>query len=248
MIEDFQGDMSNINVILDIPAPLFKETITNQVNDLRVDSLDYLEILGHKLRELEKIHVDDPDKLNMVYSIGVDMYGHVIDEICERFNISVDEIPDSMNKAKELAECMYRFFIIRFAKGIKRFIYKEIINNKKDYLAMDEVQSKRKDVTSLEIRKRVKNKDDVIILSNLNTIIDMVIDKCLTVDIKNDDYFMQAAGSSNYESNFLRKRFLSSQMTGEFVNEIFTIAMDTGLMGTIRSMVNETFILKTLKK
>lgn len=248
MVEDFHGGLSNIDVILDIPASLFKETITTQIDNLRVDSIDYLEILGHKLRELENIHKEDPEKLNMVYAIGIDMYGHVINEVCDKFDISVHDISDNMSEAKEMAECLYRFFVIRFVKGIKKFIYKEIMNNKKEYLALDEVQTKRKDVTALEIRKRVKNKDDIIVLSNLNTIVDAVIDKCLTLDVTNTDYISKAASSSNYEANYLTKQFLASNIVGEFVEEIFTLAIDAGLMGTIRTLVNETFILKSIKK
>ena len=167
----------DLDIILsDLPIDLVLSSIEYQINNpLDVDA-DYCTIVFDKcarvfqeFKGIEDVERDMEEILNK-FCISV---LNKLDEKFE-FEINFDDLtPYDITKMTAL---LYNFFILRYRKNISRFIYNFILKNKKMIAEQFVNDDKRKDVTTLVMKKMTKNKDDIRIISNLPIVIKNILE------------------------------------------------------------------------
>lgn len=226
MVDELYELSSDIDIdmeILDIPLDMLKENIKCQIED-PTTATNYIEMINDKMDVLFEMYGEDPDQSQKVRDIAVNLYGFIINEICDRFEITHGIEFDNVENVKEYATALYLYLIIRFEKNIYKYTKNYIDSYKKDLAAEYASTSKRKDVTMLSIKRKKKNvnRDDVVILGNLHEIVDGILTQGATPEM----FFSLSSGTSNYEASVLSDLFEGGILDGRFVDEYFQIALD----------------------
>lgn len=211
-------------LLVDLPMELIQESIRYQINNPLSTNVNYVETIVDKVRVLKEQYDGNEEALFNINKIIQDFFGFLIEEISKRFNISLHLNETEIDELMEIGIVMYDFLIIRYKKNITKFIYKFIVKNKKVLVVEFGKQGKRKDVTTNSLKKKTKNKDDVLILSNLPSIIKYTIN----LELDATEFIDYACNDENYEGNYLKNLFLSTQMVGNFVQPYLELLEDEG--------------------
>lgn len=224
--DDFElsSDLDASNFLNDLPFDLIKETISNQISDPLSTNTNYLSIITDKCEILRNQYEDNQDSLNNIDYALKDFFLFIIHEIDNKMNLGVAFDEDTaIPKVNQWGESLYNFFVLRYKKNIGRFIYKFIVKNKK--LLTEEYSdiSKKKDVTSISLKKAIKNKDDLNILTNLPSIIKTV----LTMDIEPQEFMKYACNPDHYEGIVIRDLITLGIISNNFVHDYMSMMFDT---------------------
>lgn len=210
VVSDTEIDM----VLLDIPLDLMKENIRAQINDIHID-VNYMEIISDKIDYLKKLYGDDPETNSKINDLIMDISTYVIAEICERFDFtySLDLHPD---ETFELARAMYYCLILNYSKNIRKYLKNYILTHKKEI--SERYNAKKKDVTTNNVKKKVKAREMVIIISNLPLVVRDIIE--LSPDV--EDFF---DALSYHEAEIVNDHFYSMELGGN-LSTYFSILTD----------------------
>lgn len=210
-------------LLSDLPVDLIKQNISMQINNPLSTNVNYLENIIDRYREYRNEFQENEDALKQLDEQTADFYNHIIEAISGKFDISIDPNTwDNIEDLEDITNSLYRFLILRFRKNITRYLYRFISRNKKDIIKSLDPETKKRDVTSIANKKRVKNKDDVIILSNFP----IVISHVLNVDIEANDFISYVSKDDNYDASIIRNNLLSGYIVGNFVPTYFEIIKD----------------------
>lgn len=207
-VSDTEIDM----VLLDIPLELMKENIITQIADVTID-VNYMEIISDKIKYLEDIYSDDPETIGKINNLIVDISAFMINAICDRFDFEFNIDTDAPKKVFELATSLYYCFILNFRKNVRRYLKTYIITHRKELA--DKFASKKKDVTTVSVKKKIKNREMAIIISNLP----LVVRDIISVPPDVDTFFDSL---SYYEANVVREYFETFELSGD-MNTYFNI-------------------------
>ncbi len=225
-LEDETNEVSNIDtdlLLADLPINLIKENIRAQINDPLSNTVNYIEIVIDKIRELEEMYSEDGETLNKIKGLSLDFFSSIIDDIDERFGLGVSfEESDSAVYIEELATVLYSFLIVRYKKNVRKMLYNYITENKKELVEEFDYFLKKKDVTSNSIKKKVKNKEDALIASNLPVIIKYILD----LNLSPIELIEYCNSDDLYEGSYIIDLILSGNLIGDFTEEYLSIIVD----------------------
>jgi hypothetical protein len=219
--EDYElSSSTEIDMLLiDLPMDLIKENLKAQINDPLTTNVNYIETIIDKIREMQASYGDNDDAVQNINKLIVDFFSFVIIEIDKRFKLGIDVNYDNVEETMETGSVLYYFLILRYKKNITKFLYKYISKNKKKLVEDSESQGKKKDVTTIALKKKMKNKDDISIISNLPNIIKYI----MNLDIEPSDFLQYACGSEHYDGVYITNLMNEGSLIGDFVEDYLSI-------------------------
>lgn len=206
-------------LLADLPVELLKENVRKQINDPFYNSVNYLFIVTNKVIILRDQFSEDEDMIDKINDFLVSFLNFFIEEIDERFNLCLDIDPSKVDEFTETAFILYEFFIINYRKNVSNFLYKYILKNKK--IIAEGIESK-KDVSTSSLKKKIKNKDDVVIIANLPTILKQI----LYLDIDPEEFINYLCQDLNYDSLYIKDLITENKLNGNFVDKFFEPLID----------------------
>jgi hypothetical protein len=239
---DLCSDTEIDMLLVDLPFDLIKENLRYQINNPLATNVNYIENVIDKFRVLRETYGENDDAIRNINSLTVSFFSFIIEEIDKKFDLSMEVDYNDIQETMETGEVLYNFLILRYKKNITKFIYKFITKNKKRLVEEFEGQYKKKDVTSISLKKKIKNKDDVLILSNLPSIIKYI----MNLDIEPLDFLSYATNDELYEGTYLTNMIYQGKLLGNFVDEYLNVI--EGEYDYILDEVQTDVKLKLMKK
>lgn len=223
------------------PVNLTEEHIRNQFREPGALRFDYVGafIQNYRYSVLQIETDDDESELE------------VLNDDFIRFMLNIFEkylgigFPDFDTKSYEeqhdLLHMTYRYFIINIKHNFSSFCLNYIFDNKRE---LAERQPKKKDVTTLNLKKDMIDPEDIAIISNLYEIVDEII---FQMDHDIDDFIANSDWKEpRLETDMIQENFDNFVITGNFYKN-YARMVDTTLRKEIESKVRNK-ILKSYKK
>lgn len=209
------------NLLAELPFNLMRETINDQIDHPVDFTVNYLDVVIEKCNVCRSMS-GDPDIQSQIDNSLKEFIIGILRKMDEAFDLGLDlnSISESSNVI-EIGTVLYTFFILRYRKNISRFISKFILQNKKK-LVQEFTDNNKKDVSTLALKKQVRNRDDLVIVANLPSIIKYVIN----LDISPADFITLSAGTDSYEGAVILALINSNRLIGNFVRSYFDASVD----------------------
>jgi len=221
-IYELTSDLEIDTLLSDLPFDLIRENVKEQINDPLWSNVNYINVILEKRDLLRKQYDNNSDALKSIDNQIYDFFRFIITEINDKFDLGIDVDDFETEEAIEYGEIFYNFFILRYKKNISKFITKFIVKNKKVFVEKFENVEKKRDVTQISLKKQIKNKDDLIILSNLPEVIKFIF----YLDIDNLDFIKYCCRDDLYEAIKIKDLIITARLTGNFVREYMTLIKD----------------------
>lgn len=239
LVSDFEVDM----LISEMPIDLIKENIAEQIKLPLSTRTNFISVLEDSFKMIDDLTAENPDEREKILNKIRNFFIFTLNEINATYNLGMDI--DLINSDEELINkttALYNFLILRYKKNICKFIYSFIRKNKKILLELFEGQAKKKDITSISLKKQIKNKDIIILISNLSTIIKYI----LNLEIEPVDFMQYACNDDYYEGGIVLDMINSQEISENFVPIYMNLILDEydSVLDEIQSEVK----LKILKK
>lgn len=223
------------------PLNLIKQHIIDQFKrplDYRFDYVgSYIE--NYNFSYLDVVMDEEQDSLEMMND---DFSSFLLRLFETRLGIGFPDFDvKSTEDQHELLHMTYRYFIVNIKHNFVSFCYNYIMANKKE---LAESLPKRKDVTSLNLKKDEFDPDDITIISNLYDI----IKNCLfNMDHDVDDFLNNSdVDEPRLETDMVRDWFEDFSITGNFYPE-YRNMVDDDFVKEIENKIRNR-IFKSYKK
>ena len=216
MIRDNE-DMINVfdveRIFGDLPLDIIKENVKSQIEDPLVFISNQCEDVYETFDEAfeEFGHIDDHRQ--ELIQLKDDFSIFILQELDRKYNLGVDFDNLQDYEIHEMAVNCYDFFIVNIKEYISNFILNFILCNKSMLCEAFDDEYKRKDVTTMNMKKITKNKEDVVILSNLNSVINYILD----LDHYPEDFIELAPEPGEYIGSSVTEYINSFKLAGNFV-------------------------------
>lgn len=180
--EDYEYDREDAAELPNIEmihTELIDELILDQVDDPFVSKTDYVTEYFDIISQQKEVNGNNPD---VQYNLDMDakkFCTEVIKLIDDKYDLDIDfERLDEYNleQLHNVTEALYRFFVLQYGKNVKKFFVKFI--NKNITILYDAIssQSDRNDVITNSMKSKIRDSKVAIIISNLSSVIDYIID------------------------------------------------------------------------
>ncbi len=210
---ELTSDLEIDSLLTDLPFDLMKENLRDQINDPLSTTINYVNVIMEKCDIIKQDYYEHSDVLNNINSSLRNFFDFIITEIDNKYRLDIDLSDQNDKTVILIGEALYNFLILRYKKNIGRYIYTYIVRNRKSLIELLDKVPKKKDVTSISLRKKIKNKDDILIISNLPTLIKHIIN--LNIDAL--DFIRYACNDEYYEGNMIKHLIVNGNITGNFV-------------------------------
>lgn len=231
----------------DVPVEIMKENISNQfTNPIDYRKNDIVATFIDNYNASLEIEADD-DEYENLDELRTEFIDHVKSLFEEKLQVGFPDLDDnSDDDIHDIIHYTYRFFIKNIKKNFVNVILNYIDNNKSTVCSALE---KKKDITTMSIKKEMSTPEDTLIVSNMQTVIERILDSyremegdCDVEDfIKNTDY-----SSPSFETQYVTGLYENDLMTGNFLPQY--IEMVSGdFMVDIETKVMSKYI-KTHRK
>jgi hypothetical protein len=208
-------------LLSELPMDLMKENLKCQIQDPLSTTSNYLNIIIEKYTVLKDNFDDDEVSMQKIKATMEDVFAYVLNLMDDTYELDLDEVYD-FDDLLEMTDNLYTFLILHFRSNVSNFFYEFIIENKKNLVDYYEKLGKKKDVTTLNLKKQIKSKDDIIILANLPSITNYI--KNLYVEPL--EFLNYITDDDNYEGKYVKDLILHNKLTGNFVNNYLNIIFD----------------------
>ena len=208
-------------LLSDLPLDLLRENIKEQIENPLSTTTNYLNTVLEKYELLKNNFSENPDTLSQLNGYMDDFFQFIIDTLNNTLNLGIN--PNLQHEELyKMSDALYNYFVINYRKNIVKFFYTFIKNNKRLLSDQYEKMGKKKDVTTLNYKKQLKNKDDVIILSNIPSIIDFIRD----LNTRAEDFVSLTASDNTFDGRYVKYLMQHGEITGDFVDTYLNIIFD----------------------
>ena len=203
-------------ILGDLPLDIIKENVKSQIDDPLIFVSNQCDEVYETLDEaMEEFgHIDEYRE--ELISMKEDFSIFILKEMDMKFNLGVDFDNLSDSEIHDVARNCYEFFVININENISNFLLNYINANKNSLCEMFDDEYKRKDVTTINMKKITKNKDDVLILSNLNSVINHILD----LEHYPEDFMELAIEPGEYTGSLIKDYVDSFKLAGNFVYNV----------------------------
>ncbi len=203
-------------ILGDLPLDIIKENVKSQIEDPLVFISNQCDEVYETIDEaMEEFgHIDD--HRNELIEMKEDFSIFILKELDNKFNLGVDFENIGDFEIHEIAQNCYDFFVLNLNENISNFLLNYILNNKSSLCEMFGDEYRRKDVTTINMKKITKNRDDVLILSNLNSVINNILD----LEHYPEDFMALAVEPGEYVGSCVNDYVNSFKIAGNFVYNI----------------------------
>jgi hypothetical protein len=208
-------DIEDELFLSEVPLNLLEKAIESQFQDpLEYRKKDYIQTFITKYDfSKENLYEEEQENLEQMHDQFIKFIINIFDTY---LSIGFPDIEDAEDDDQhELILLTYRFFIKNIKKNFVTLII-NYINEHKEELVDEEIAPKKRDVTTLNFKVEINDENDVIILSNLGSVIRYILSQELTVD----DFFELIKSDSNcLETEFVEEKFDEFLITGNFIQD-----------------------------
>jgi hypothetical protein len=217
-------DLSSVNMndelLSDFPLDLIKENIYEQISNPLMSSTNYFNIVMEKYNIIKHNFSDNPDDFKNFENVIIDFCNDVLNSISEKYNLGIDNIDTP--ELFPTTEAVYNYFILNYKRNVVRFFYSYITDNRNTLAESYEKMAKKKDVTTLNYKRQLKEREDVIILSNLSSIVSYI----KSIQIESLDFVDMTTESDDIDDRTIELLINRGMMNGDFVNDYLDIVFD----------------------
>ena len=237
------NDIDSDLILSEMPLSLMKENITCQFEDpLEYRKKDHITtFLNMYEYSKDNVNAYEDEEIDNVVELRDDFYSFMQNLFEKYLGIGFVNFDDEDEETQNhLIHFKYIFFIINIKKNFICYILNFINDRQSLFVHVDE---KKKDVTSMSFKKEITDPNDMYIIANLSSIIDMI----LSQDIDVDDFFENCDDDECLETRFVANAFDNMKLTGNFV-ENYIGMLDDVFKSEIESKVRNKILKKYKKK
>jgi hypothetical protein len=231
------NDIENEMFLSDIPLNLIEEAIKTQFDDpLEYRKTDYVQSFLNKYQfSVDNMYEEDQVELDELHD---DFITFITNIFYEYFGISMPDIEDrSEEEQHKIIHYTYLYFITNIKKNFTNLIINYINKNHDD---ISSIFVKKKDVIYLNFKSEISDEFDVMVLSNLSSIIEHILSEEYTID----KFFELTTGDElSVELEFVKSSFDNFTLTGNFIQSYISI-----VDGYFRTELESKVRNKILKK
>lgn len=228
------NELSDEVFLSEVPLNLIKKAIKTQFkNPEEFRKIDYMQSFLNKYSfSLENMYEEDKVELE-------DLHDQFIDYIVELFKyylrIGFPTLEDMDEEDRHtLLHLTYNFFMQNMKKNFVFFCMNYIQKYEKE---LSKVLPKKKDVITLNFKEEITNDYDVLILSNITNVVEIILEQ----DIDPMEFLELCTGSDScLETEFVKSKYTDNEITGNFVspyitmiNDIFRVEIECKMRGRI---------------
>lgn len=210
------NDIESDSFLSELPLSLIKENIISQFdNPLEYRKKDYIQTFISMYRCAEEnADVYEDEDIDSITELRDDFYSFMIKMFSDYLGLGFNDFWDmSKEDQDDMIHYVYRFFIVNMKKNFSCYIVNYIDSHRGEFCHNDD--EKKRDVTTLSLKKCITDPEDIYILANLGEVIDSI----LTDEITIDDFFEKCdKDESCLETRFVIDKFDKFQLTGNFVD------------------------------
>lgn len=236
------NDIDSDQFLSEVSITLTEENIKAQFKDpLEYRKKDHITpfIARYKFSRDNADAYEDED-LDNVTELRDDFYSFMQRMFHEYLGIGFVDFDDKdMDSQDKMIHLTYRFFLINIKRNFVCFIM-NYLNEHRDEFDVDD--DKRKDVTSLSFKREITDPVDTHIISNLHSIITDILNEDITVD----DFLANCDNDGCLETLFVKDKFDSYEMTGNFVPN-YVDMLDDDFISDLETKIRNK-ILKKYRK
>lgn len=215
MIRD--NEMINIfdveRILGDLPIDIIKENLKTQIADPLVFGSNQCDQVYDTLDEAMNEFGHIEEYREEIYELRDDFNCFLAVELDKRFDLGIDLDNLQDYELESVARNCYNFFILDLKDSLTRFVSNYILVNKSSLSELFNDEYKRKDVTTTNMKRLTKNREDILILSNIISVIYHVLD----LDHDPEDFMELAVEPGEYSGECIREFVHSFKIANNFV-------------------------------
>ena len=214
---DFINGFDIERILGDLPIDIIKENIKSQIEDPLTFMTNHCDQVYETLDEAmsEVGHIDEYKY--ELEEIRDNFNSFLINELDSRFNLGIDMENLQTYEIEDVGKNAYEFFVVNLKENMTNFLMNYICLNKSHLAGLFTDEYKRKDVTTNNMKKLTKNKDDVVILDNIISVIYHILD----LDIDPEDFMELAVEPGEYCGEVVKEHVRSFKIANNFVFGLF---------------------------
>lgn len=237
-------DLNDELFLTEAPLDLIISAIEAQFDDpLEWRKKDYIQSFITKY-EFSKDNMFEDDLVE-VDDLRDKFVAKIRDIFEERLGIGFVNLDDEGDEEQhELIHLTYRFFIKNIKKNFVNLIINYIKDNEEE---ISNSYEKRKDVTSNTFKSEIDNEYDVLVISNLGTIIHDALDQIREYD--EVDKFFKGCTSNEVvlELEYVKRAYDKIEITGNFIPNYIDMVDESFIM-EIQSKIRNKILKKYPKR
>lgn len=205
-------------ILGDLPIDIIKENIKSQIDDPLTFMTNHCDQVYETLDEAmnEIGHIDkykyELEELRDNFSC------FLVKELDLRFSLGIDIENMQSYELEEVAKNVYEFFVVNLKENLTNFFMNYIFSNKSYLASLFTDEYKRKDVTTTNMKKITKNKDDVVVLANIISVIYHILD----LDLEPEEFMDLATEPGEYTGEMVKEYVRSFKIANNFVYNLFS--------------------------
>lgn len=215
--DDYINGFDIERILGDLPLDIIKENIKSQIDDPLTFMTNHCDQVYETLDEaMDEIgHIDE--YRYEINEIRDDFNSFLVTELDARFSLGIDLDNLQTYEMEEIGKYSYEFFVVDLKRNITNFLMNYICLNKSYLASLFTDEYKRKDVTTTNMKKLTKNKDDVVILANIIS----VIYNILELELDPEDFMELAVEPGDYAGEAVKEYVRSFKIANNFVYNLF---------------------------
>lgn len=219
LVSDFETDM----LISEMPIELIKENIADQIRLPLSTRTNFISVLEDSYKMIDNLTEGNPDEREKLLNSIRDFFVFTLTTMDEVYGLDIDiDLIDSDDELINKTTSIYNFLILRYKKNMYEFLYTFIKKNRKYIIEQFQDVAKKKDITSIALKKQIKNKDVILLISNLSTIIKYI----LSLDIEAEEFINYSCSDDYYEGIVVLNMVQSGEISGKFVDTYTSFIID----------------------
>lgn len=214
---DFINGFDIERILGDLPIDIIKENIKSQIEDPLTFTTNHCDQVYETLDEaMEEVgHIDEYRE--ELYELRDDFNTFLLLELDQGFGLGIDMENLQTHEMESIAKNAYEFFVVNLRENLTNFLKNYICINKSILAGLFTDEYKRKDVTTSNMKKLTKNRDDVVVLSNIISVIYHILD----LEIDPEDFMELAIEPGEYSGEAVREFVLNFKIANNFVYKLF---------------------------
>lgn len=234
--DGYQAEALEDDIFLsEVPVSLIKESIQEQFLDPMQNKTNYVSTFIDTYK-VSVEQADDEDDLPYLRELKAEFYLFLRQLFRQHLSIGFPDFEDrDEDEQDQLMLCSYGYFILNIRKNFKRLAL-DYIDTYKD--KVEEICVKHKDVTTIAHKKDIENEYDLLVLSNVYTIVESMMED---EDIDVDEFLRGSRGKNDYECEYVEEAYDDLKITGNFI-EAYKEMLPRDFITNIATKVREKIL------
>ncbi len=231
------NEIENEMFLSSIPLNLIEEAIKTQFDDpLEYRKTDYIQSFLNKYKfSLENMYEEDQMEIDQLHDEFILFIKNIF---YEYLGIGMPNIEDMAEEEQhKLIHYTYLYFIANIKKNFTNLIINYIDKNHKD---ISSIFVKKKDVIYLNFKSEISDEFDVLVLSNLSSIIEHILSGEYTID---EFFELTTSNDLVVETEFVKTAFDNFTLTGNFIQSYISM-VDSYFRTDLESKVRNKILKK----